>query len=78
MCSGAKKKKVLFSLFTQRETTVVLEFPRYLPDTGFITLGFNDTFTGDSLGCVPTAKLGAKTLKANFPSKCRLDEMVAK
>jgi hypothetical protein len=53
----------------QKASTVVLEFPQDLPNTAFITLGFHDALSGESLGSVPTAKLGAATLKANFPSK---------
>ena len=48
---------------------MVLEFGKELPATAFITLAFHDTATGESLGSVPTAKLGPKTLKANFPGE---------
>ena len=48
---------------------MVLEFPRELPTTGFITLAFYDEMTKSPLGSVPTAQLGPKALKANFPGQ---------
>ena len=54
----------------QREETVVLEFDRDLPKTGFITLSFHDPVTGEQLSSVPTAQLGTRTLKAISPGRC--------
>ena len=48
---------------------MVVEFPRDLPSTGFITLAFYDELTREPLGAVPTAQLGARTLKGNFPGE---------
>lgn len=49
---------------------MVVEFPRDLPTSGFITLAFHPEGSNDQLApSVPVAKLGPRTLKANFPSK---------
>ena len=48
----------------------MVEFPRDLPTSGFITLAFHPEGNGVQLASsVPVAKLGPRTLKANFPSK---------
>lgn len=47
----------------------MLEFSQDIPSTGFITLSFYEEQTRSVLGSVPTAQLGTRTLKANFPGK---------
>lgn len=49
---------------------MVVEFPRDLPTSGFITLAFHPEGSNAQLASsVPVAKLGPNTVKANFPSK---------